>query len=261
MRRRNLLGAKALVVTMSEYAYSATPAAVSRNVYVYYGGQPIKDMTSSMFTRTGNMQAPTINNTYGRITINVNSNTSTTSSVASTLTFTYQGQSVLYTVTQPNDYVVSTQTITGTGCDTCDAVPSASSLFTISENGGVYTNSSFTLKVGEKFSTSYTKYTYASGNIANGSTTKSNVVNEYVTVGTGELPIASVPTSVGGSLLFSSSKTFTNSDSFSITLDTSTKWENITVSSNCSSGGVIGNFKLQNASTNTYRFYSGDCGF
>lgn len=107
--RRRLLGATTKL-TFSEYEYVATPAAVQRDVYVYYGGKPITDMTASMFTRTNNMNVPTINNTNGKITVKVSGNTLTSSSVTSILTFTYKDQIIIYTVIQPKDYVINSTT-------------------------------------------------------------------------------------------------------------------------------------------------------
>lgn len=233
------------------------PSSGSKTGYLYINGQYAPSSAYTNATITANNGA-TITKDSSYFTVSYGSNTSTSSTKTYTVSVTFQGTTQTLSFTQKKDYVVSSETITGSGCDTCTGITEVSSLFTVSENGGVYTNSQFTLKVGDKYDYSYPRNTYASGNISNGSTTRTNTTNEYITIGAGELPIESVPTSTSDNLTYSSSKTFTNSDNFKVSLSTNGR---IDFTATCSNRIRYGGFHLQDASTNTYRLsLDGACG-
>ena len=105
MRRRILnTGITVLPVTLSSYSYySATPVSGTTTVTAYYGGVKITDLTTSMITKGGNMSSVSVSSS-GVITMNYYRNTSTSSTKSSTMTLTYQGQSVTFTITQAKDY-------------------------------------------------------------------------------------------------------------------------------------------------------------
>lgn len=168
MRRRIIENAyRTLPVTLSATSYTATPAPGTQTVIAYYGGVPIADLTSSMVSKSGNMSSVSVNSS-GVITMRYNANTDTSNSKTSIMTLVYEGQTVTFTITQPNDYE--------TGTTSNNHVDTNTSYITFDSSSVSYNTSTLTMTGTLNFPyrvefKTYHYTVYASGNMVNTSTT------------------------------------------------------------------------------------------